>query len=134
MRIPEKPVILLAQATRFALVGVANTAVDLTLFAVLFYALGWPLLVANAGGFLIAVLVSYVLNKTWTFADNSRGSESVRRGVAFGAVAIVGLGVGSAVIWVAALFIPTIAAKLTAIGATFLWNFTASRRWVFRPA
>jgi putative flippase GtrA len=125
---------LLAQASRFAVVGAINTAVDLSLFAFLFYILRWPLLVANAGGFLVAVLVSYMLNKTWTFADTSRGTESLRRGVAFLGVATIGLGVGSAVIWVAALFVAPILAKLAATGATFLWNFTASRRWVFRPA
>ena len=125
---------LLAQASRFAAVGAINTAVDLSLFAFLFYILRWPLLIANAGGFLVAVLVSYLLNKTWTFADTSRGSESLRRGVVFLGVAMIGLGVGSVVIWVAALYVAPILAKLAATGATFLWNFTASRRWVFRPA
>lgn len=124
--------LILAQATRFALVGAVNTGVDLGLFAALFYAFDVPLLLANAGGFLVAVLVSYILNKTWTFSDTSRGTESVRRALAFLTVAMVGLGIGSAVIWLAALMIPPIFAKLTAIGATFLWNFIASRRWVFR--
>ncbi len=114
------------------MVGAVNTAVDISLFAVFFYVLDWHLLLANAGGFIVAVTVSYVLNKTWTFADPSRGREAVRRGLAFMAVAVGGLGIGSLAIWLAALVVPPILAKFASIGATFLWNFTVSRRWVFR--
>lgn len=123
----------LAQATRFALVGAVNTVVDLTIFSFLFYLLTWHLLLANATGFVIAAACSYVLNKAWTFADKSRGGEAIRRGVAFLGVATAGLAIGSLIIWLAALVLPPILAKLTSIGGTFLWNYTVSRRWVFRP-
>ena len=69
---------MIRQAARFAMVGAVNTAVDLGLFAIFFYVLAWPLLLANAGGFMVAVCVSYVLNKTWTFADPSQGREAFR--------------------------------------------------------
>ena len=124
----------LAQATRFALVGAFNTGVDLMFFALFFYVLEWHLLAANAGGFVIAATCSYVLNKTWTFADRSVGGQAIRRGVAFLAVATGGLAIGSLVIWLAAMVLPPMLAKLTSIGGTFLWNFTVSRRWVFRVA
>ncbi len=123
----------IGQAARFATVGVVNTGVDVGLFAVFFYLMAWPLLLANAGGFVAAVAVSYVLNKTWTFADPSRGREALRRGLAFLAVAVGGLAIGSLAIWLAALVVPPILAKFASIGATFLWNFSVSRRWVFRP-
>ena len=124
----------LAQATRFALVGLVNTGVDLAFFSLFFYVLAWHLLLANAGGFVLAASCSYLLNKTWTFADKSVGGQAVRRGVAFLAVATGGLAIGSLIIWLAAMVLPPILAKLTAIGGTFLWNFTVSRRWVFRMA
>jgi len=114
------------------MVGVVNTGVDLGLFTFLFYILTWPLLAANAGGFVPAVLVSFALNKTWTFADTSRGRVVLRRALAFALVAVVGLVIGSAVIWLAAQIVPPILAKLASIGATFAWNFLASRLWVFR--
>ena len=122
----------LGQAVRFAAVGAVNTGVDIALFTIFFYGLGWPLLLANAAGFTVAVTVSFLLNKTWTFADPSRGREAVRRGAAFLAVAVGGLAIGSLAIWLAALVMPPILAKVASIGATFLWNFTVSRRWVFR--
>ncbi len=123
---------MIRQAARFAMVGVVNTAVDLGLFAIFFYVLAWPLLLANAGGFMVAVCVSYILNKTWTFADPSQGQEAFRRGLAFAAVALGGLALGSLAIWLAAQVMVPILAKLASIGVTFAWNFTISRRWVFR--
>ena len=133
----EKPVQTLVQrgleATRFALVGAVNTTVDVALFSLLFYVFGWPLLVANAGAFVVAVMVSFLLNKTWTFRDQSRGARAARRALSFVAVAVIGLGIASVTIWLAALVVPPIFAKLAAVGATFLWNYTASRRFVFRP-
>lgn len=123
-----------AQAARFAIVGVINTAVDLTFFSVFFYLMAWPLLGANAASFVIAATTGYLLNKAWTFSDKSRGGEAVRRGIAFLAVATGGLAIASLIIWLAAMVLPPILAKLTAIGGTFVWNFTVSRRWVFRAA
>ncbi len=123
---------MIQQAARFAMVGAVNTAVDLGLFSIFFYVLAWPLLLANAGGFTVAVCVSYFLNKTWTFADDSRGREALQRGLAFGAVALGGLAIGSLAIWLAAQVLIPILAKIASIGVTFAWNFTVSRRWVFR--
>ena len=122
----------LAQASRFALVGLVNTGIDLAFFSLFFFVLGWHLLLANAGGFVIAASCSYLMNKTWTFADSSAGGEAVRRGAAFLAVATGGLAIGSLIIWLAAMVLPPLLAKLTSMGGTFLWNFTVSRRWVFK--
>jgi putative flippase GtrA len=97
-----------------------------------FYLLSWPLLGANAASFTVSAIGSYFMNKIWTFADRSRGRQAVRRGVIFLAVATGGLAIGSLIIWMAAMVMPPILAKLTAIGGTFAWNFTVSRRWVFK--
>ncbi len=120
------------QASRFATVGAINTLVDLGLFSVFFYLLNWPLLGANAASFTVSAINSYFMNKIWTFADQSRGRQAVRRGVIFLTVASGGLAIGSLIIWLAAMVMPPILAKLTAIGGTFAWNFTVSRRWVFK--
>ena len=120
------------QASRFAVVGVINTFVDLALFSAFFYLLSWPLLGANAAGFIVSAIGSYFMNKFWTFGDRSRGRQALRRGIIFVFVATGGLAIGSLIIWLAAMVLAPILAKLTAIGGTFAWNFTVSRRWVFR--
>lgn len=117
---------------RFALVGCLNAALDLAVFAALFYLAAWPALAAHAAGFGVAVVNSYLLNKRWTFRDRSRAAEAWRRGVLFFLVALGGLGLSSLAIWLAMAWIPALAAKVLAIGVTFVWNYVVSRRVVFR--
>jgi putative flippase GtrA len=120
------------RGTRFALVGALNTGIDIGVFSLTFYGFGWPLLVANAAGFAIGVGNSYVLNKFWTFGDRSTGREALRRGLVFLAASLIGLALGSLSIWILAMFMPAILAKIATVGVTFVWNYWASGRFVFR--
>jgi putative flippase GtrA len=119
----------LRRLVRFAIVGIANTAIDFSVFAAVFYLLHWPLLPAHAAGFSLAVVNSYVCNKTWTFGDQ-RPSRIVD-GARFLLAAICGLATGSAVIALAAQVMPPLAAKACAVAATFVVNYWASARYVF---
>ena len=122
------------RAIRFAIVGVANTAIDMALFAALFVWAGWALLPAHIAAFLVAATNSYLMNKAWTFADGSRGRAAWVKGFGYLAVATAGLGLSSLTIWLAALVVPVMAAKGLAIIASFAWNYLASSALVFRPA
>ena len=66
----------LGRMTRFALVGLANTGVDLFVLNVLTLATGITdgvgFGVQKTFSFLVAVVGSYLLNKHWTFRDRSR--------------------------------------------------------------
>lgn len=117
---------------RFAVVGALNTGIDIGIFTLAFYGLGWPLLAANAAGFAIGVANSYILNKIWTFADRSTGREAWMRALAFLATSLIGLALGSLSIWLLAKFMPAILAKIATVGVTFVWNYWASGRFVFR--
>ncbi len=119
----------LRRLVRFAIVGVANTAIDFAVFAGLFYLLHWPLLAAHTAGFAVAVVNSYVCNKTWTFGD--RRPSRIVDGARFLLVAVCGLATGSVVIAVAAQVMPPLAAKACAVAATFVVNYWASARYVF---
>jgi hypothetical protein len=52
---------------RFAVVGVANTAIDVALFSFLYYAQGWPPLWANSAGYAAGLANSYLCDHLWTF-------------------------------------------------------------------
>ena len=57
------------QALRFGLVGIANTSIGLiAIYAVLYYFSTNPA-IANAIGYAIGMVVSFILNRTWTFRD-----------------------------------------------------------------
>jgi putative flippase GtrA len=62
---------LLGQSIRFAIVGVANTAIGLAaIYAVMFFGHAGPAL-ANAVGYAIGLALSFVLNRSWTFKDST---------------------------------------------------------------
>ncbi|MEM6488245.1 MAG: GtrA family protein [Pseudomonadota bacterium] len=64
---------LVRQAVRFGAVGLVNTAIGLGLIWLAMW-LGVPALSANAIGFSVGVLVSFVLNRAWTFRDGAAGA------------------------------------------------------------
>lgn len=115
---------------RFSLVGVANTAIDLVVFASCYYLLGAHLLLANSAGYGAGLANSYLMNSRWTFRDPAR-PERPARAARFAAFNLVGLLIANAVIWPLALVLPAWAAKLGAVGATLLWNYWSSHRFVF---
>lgn len=58
------------QALRFGLVGLANTAIGLlAIYAVLFFFAADPA-IANAIGYAVGLVVSFLLNRLWTFSDS----------------------------------------------------------------
>ena len=125
----------LSQATRqpikFGLVGIANTAVDLGCFWLL---VAWgqvPPLLANTLSYSLGIANSYLLNRIWTFGGTSFRQAPAAQFRRFVLVSLIGLGVSNAVLWTLAPVLPLLAAKLVSIAATFVWNFIASKRFVF---
>jgi len=61
---------LLNQLVRFGSVGLLNTAIGLlAIYAVIFFFNTGPA-IANAIGYAIGMVVSFALNRLWTFGDN----------------------------------------------------------------
>ena len=88
----ESAAVRLARVMRFALVGLANTGVDLFVLNVLTLATGITdgvgFGVQKTFSFLVAVVGSYLLNKHWTFRDQSR--RTTAQLYRFVAVSVVG--------------------------------------------
>src|SRR5438874_3894805 len=59
------------KALSFALVGVVNTLIDLSVFLAAYNGLGLALIPANVLAWLVAVSASYVMNSFITFAAES---------------------------------------------------------------
>lgn len=55
------------QASRFAVVGLFNTGVGVTVIFACYQWLGLGLVVSNAAGYAVGLALSYVLNGSWTF-------------------------------------------------------------------
>lgn len=117
---------------RFGLVGIVNAGIDFGLFVLLHHGFDMAPLLAHAIGFAFAACNSYVMNKLWTFGDRDWSAKAASGAARFFAVALGGLLVGAAVIWILTPPLPAIVSKALAIGATFVWNYQLSRLFVFR--
>jgi putative flippase GtrA len=120
------------KASTFALVGVLNTAVDFCVFMVGYKLLHLALIPANLLSWIVAVSGSYVLNSMITFAAESGRQLTLRAYVSFVASGVAGLIGNTATLWLASFFVPVVIAKVIAIGASFVLNFSLSHFVVFR--
>ena len=122
------------KAASFALVGVFNTFVDLGVFLAAYNVLKLPLIPANVLAWLVAVSGSYVMNSFITFAAESGRRLHWRAYAAFVASGIAGVITNTTILVVASIWLgmPVLGAKLLAIAASFVVNFSLSHFVVFR--
>lgn len=115
---------------RFGLVGVVNTGVDFIVFVLLYRVVGLDPLLANTIAFFIAVSNSYLMNHRWTFR-RPNASISFTAYARFVVLNAGGLLIGTLVILLLEGVIPLEFAKIIAAGLTYIWNYTASKLFVF---
>jgi putative flippase GtrA len=120
------------KAMSFALVGVVNSAVDFSVFALAYYYAGIPIIGANMLSWCVAVSGSYVMNSLTTFAHESGRELSARAFFSFALSQAAGLVANTTTVLVASYFMPVLLGKVLAIGVSFLVNFTLSHFIVFR--
>ena len=116
----------------FAFIGVFNTLIDLGVFLTAYNVLALPLVPANVLAWIVAVSFSYVMNSFITFARESGRRLRWRDYGTFAASGIAGVVANTATLVIASYWVPVLAAKLMAIGVSFLVNFTLSHFVVFR--
>jgi putative flippase GtrA len=117
----------------FALVGVANTTVDVAAFWILAALLGMPALLANVISFSLGALNSFVLNALVTFRHRTTQRRySSQRLFAFTVVTLVCLGLSTLVLALALPFLPSLAAKLVSVVATLVCGYALNSWLVFR--
>ena len=68
----------IALLARFGLVGMINTAVGLSIIAVLDLGLRVPPALANAAGYLVGICVSFVLSRRFVFRSRAAVRSSGR--------------------------------------------------------
>ena len=122
----------LLRAAKFAVVGVANTLIDMGVFALLAQVLGRNVYLSQVLSYSAGMLNSYILNRSWTFQAKDRFFSPAL--VRFVALNLVMLLVSTGLLWF--FFdvwgLPKLVAKVLATGFTLLLSFTANRLWVFR--
>jgi len=129
------------KAGSFAAIGFVNAAIDFGVFWIGVHALGLEVVVANVLSWSVAVTCSYVMNSYFTFAAESGRKLRWKSYFTFAASGIAGLVANTAALligdWLLGFFIPgdnlrLALAKIGAIGASFIVNFSMSHFVVFR--
>ena len=120
------------KAASFAVIGVVNTLIDLGVFLAAYNVFALPLIPANVLAWLVAVSGSYVMKSHITFAAESGRQLRWRAYGAFVASGVAGVIANTMTLVIASYWIPVLAAKLIAIAASFVVNFSLSHFVVFR--
>src|SRR6266849_5729646 len=120
------------KAASFAVIGVLNTLIDLSVFLAAYNVFYVPLIPANVIAWMVAVSGSYVMNCFITFAAESGRVLRWRAYGAFVLSGVAGVIANTTTLVVASYWIPVLAAKLLAIAASFMVNFSLSHFVVFR--
>lgn len=143
---------LIEQFSKFFLVGIMNTFVDLLVLNGLTLTTGVTegsgYAVQKGASFLVAVTFSYLLNKHWTFSDTST-EGAARKFSQFFAVSVVGMLINVTVATVVVSYLKSpinsllnfpfltdqLWVSIGALGGTavgLIWNFVGYKFWVFK--
>jgi putative flippase GtrA len=117
---------------KYCFVGCLVTGVDFAIFSLCFYALRLGAVVSKLIAFSGAVIVSYALNRAWTF--RSRNKKVRQQFSKFLTVSLVGAGLSSVGIYVLIdiLAVHPLLANGMISGLILSWNFLANKYWTFR--
>ena len=128
----QRALSLLPQVSAYVVVSALALAVDLALFQSLVQAGLRPKL-AGVGGYLAGLALHYVLSKRFVFDVSGSTKSKMQRRLEFFASGLVGLMLTWMIIWVAteALQMPSLIAKLLAVGVSFVVVFVIRRQIVF---
>ncbi|MEI6901042.1 MAG: GtrA family protein [Bacteroidota bacterium] len=116
---------------KFCLVGFSGIFVDFGITYFLKEVLKVQKYYANATGFITAATTNYILNRTWTF--HSTNPHVLMEFSRFFLIALIGLGLNSAVIWLmnGKFKVNFYLSKLVGTILVTLWNFLINAYFTF---
>lgn len=128
--------IALDRMTRFAVVGLAGTSVDVLLLALFHGVLGMDLVVGKLLSAELSFAFMFVLNEHWTFSEYGQTTlrARIRRFVRSNVVRFTGLATAVIVLvvltWTTSMWYQT--ANLIGIAIGFIVNYTLETRFTWR--
>jgi len=131
---------MIRQIVKFSITGVVNTIIDFSILNFLIQIFAWSVLPANTVSFSLAVINSYFLNKYWTFRDKQ--PIHIKQFSIFIGVSLIGLGLSNLLIYIGLQIFQNYdfglafawhynIAKAASALIVLIWNFLASKFWVF---
>ena len=117
---------------RYFLVGGVAAAVDISLFTIFAYILGFNYLFVGACSFILATFTNYFLSIRYVFVSGVRFDRKNELILVF-IISSVGLIINQCILYVFVehLLFDKLLAKLIATASVFLWNYLCRSRYVF---
>ena len=136
---------IVSQLAKYALVGIANTAVDFGILNLLAWVIGkyegGIVGILNVVSFIVAVIHSYFWNKFWTF-ENKKKVNTVIQFIQFVIVSIIGMLINTVIVYAMSTLVQPACglgpkawlniAKVIATIASLIWNFIGYKLIVFK--
>lgn len=124
---------MIGQLMKFNLIGIVNTAVDLSVFLVLYSVCGISSYAAHSIAYLAGTLNSFYWNRRWTFRQQARSGTGGKTFLRF--IILNGMTLALSTLGLVLLtrygHMDAVWAKLTVTVGTMVVNFCVSRMWVF---
>jgi glycosyltransferase AglD len=137
---------IIAQFSKFVVVGLVNTAIDFGVLNLLVFLTGIEtgigIAVLNSIAFAAAVTNSYFMNKHWTFGVKGEAAKTTEVSK-FLLISLIGLGINSGIVYGVTNFVtpPFVEigpvswinlSKVIATGLSLIWNFSGYKFLVFK--
>jgi len=136
---------IVSQLAKYALVGIANTAVDFGILNLLAWVIGkyegGIVGILNVVSFIVAVIHSYFWNKFWTF-ENKKKVNTVIQFIQLVIVSIIGMLINTVIVYAMSTLVQPACglgpkawlniAKVIATIASLIWNFIGYKLIVFK--
>jgi putative flippase GtrA len=117
---------------KFAIVGVANTAIHLAVLFILTHYFSVYYMISSFIAFLVAVTNSFILNTTWTFRKNIRDKVTVKYSKFFIVSAVAAVSnLTFLYIFTEYLGVHYLVSQLIAIVLTLMINFIGNKFWTY---
>lgn len=121
----------IAQFLRYLIAGGTATAIDFIVLYIFVEFLSIWYILAATFSFIIALTISFFLNKFWTFKNGDKKISSQM--VKFLIVNLIGLGINLIILYILVefFFLWYLFAKVFATAVAVIWNFLGMRNLVF---
>jgi putative flippase GtrA len=115
---------------RFAMVGAVATAVHFAILVALKELAHWHPVAATLIGYAAGTLVSYTLNRAYTFSVRPAFGVGMAK---YLVVVLIGAGINALIVWaLVSLHVQYMLAQCVATGLVLIWNFLGAKLLVFR--
>jgi putative flippase GtrA len=122
---------VMARLFAYSVVGVLNTLSDFLVFMLLTSGLGYHSVPANVASYSVGVMLSFIMNRKFTFRSSFYAFDLKRQFVRFCAVNLLSLGMSTALVYFFSQSMPPPLAKILSVPFVLMWGFLAVRTFVF---